>query len=114
MLFINSRVNIMLAEAKKEIIKTRLGEAASILPGQSEDCLMIELAEFCDLSFQGDRTKPADFLEVRILEDMPESSMDEMTRAICEIYEEELQIKRDRIYVEYEKAVRWGWNGRNR
>ena len=32
---------------------------------------------------------------------------------ICEIYEEELGIPGDKIYVEYRATKDWGWNGRN-
>ena len=39
--------------------------------------------------------------------------LDKMTKRICEIYETELQIKKDCIYVKYEECYKWGWNGSN-
>lgn len=36
-----------------------------------------------------------------------------MTETVCGIYEECLQIKKERIYVKYEEISKWGWNGHN-
>jgi hypothetical protein len=36
-----------------------------------------------------------------------------MTAALCKIYEHELGIPKDRIYVTYQEAEHWGWNGGN-
>ena len=44
---------------------------------------------------------------------IPDSCLDEMTRSVCDIYEEELRIPKDRIYVKYEGCDKWGWNGGN-
>ena len=109
--FINSRVNVMMAESKKEEVKEKLGKVISILPGKSEEWLMIEFAEFCDLSFRGDRSQPTAFIEVKVFGNIPKDCVGRLTKEISDIYEEVLQIKRDRIYVKYEETDKWGWNG---
>ena len=38
---------------------------------------------------------------------------DALTAEICNIYEKELDIPKDKIYVKYEEVANWGWNGKN-
>jgi hypothetical protein len=111
--FINSRVSVPMTEQQKESLKQQLGEAISIIPGKSEQWLMLEFADNCDLYFQGDNTLPAAFVEIKVFGSIPTDSLDKMTKTICGIYEECLQIKKDRIYVKYEESCKWGWNGSN-
>ena len=48
---------------------------------------------------------------MRFLDDS--AAFDRMTERICEIYQEELDIPGNHIYVEYRATKDWGWNGRN-
>lgn len=111
--FISSKVNISMTEEQKETIKQKLGENISIIPGKTEDWLMIEFADDCDLYFGGDKKSPAAFIEVKIFGEIRDMVAGKMTEIICGIYEKELQIKQNRIYVKYEEVRKWGWNGDN-
>ncbi len=111
--FINSRVSVPMNEAQRESLKKKLGQAISIIPGKSENWLMIEFADNCDLCFKGDRSIPAAFVEIKVFGAVPRSCIDEMTKTVCNIYETDLGIKKDRIYIKYEEADKWGWNGTN-
>ncbi len=90
--FISSKVNIAMTKEQKETIRKKLGENISIIPGKTEDWLMVEIADNCDLYFRGD---------------------EKMTEIISGIYEKELKIKQNRIYIKYEEVEKWGWNGTN-
>lgn len=111
--FINSRVSVSVTDAQRETIKTKLGQVISLIPGKSEHWLMVEIADQCDLYFQGNKSQPTAFIEVKVFGKIPEHSRDELTRILCELYEAELQIPQNRIYVKYEEGSMWGWNGSN-
>lgn len=111
--FINSRVSVTMTKAQEESLKDKLGKAISIIPGKSEKWLMIEFADGCNLYFQGDNSEPAAFVEVKVFGSIPDSCLDELTGTICDIYESELQVKKERVYVKYEEVGKWGWNGSN-
>lgn len=51
-------------------------------------------------------------MEVKIYGSASKTAMEKMTEEICNIYEEELGIAKNRIYVKYEEVENWGWNGR--
>ena len=111
--FINSRVSVPMTEQQKESIKQKLGKAISIIPVKSEQWLMLEFADNCDLYFQGNGTLPLALIEIKVFGSIPQSCLNEMTETVCEIYETDLRIKKDHIYVKYEESSKWGWNGSN-
>lgn len=111
--FINSKVTVSMSEEKKETIKSRLGQAISIIPGKSENWLMVGFEDNYDLYFQGNNKSASAFIEVKIFGSASKAAYDELTGEICMIYNEELGIAPNRIYVKYEEVSNWGWNGGN-
>ena len=41
------------------------------------------------------------------------AASERMTARICDLFERKLGISPDRVYVKYEEAEHWGWNGAN-
>lgn len=111
--FINSKVTVKMSEEKKEAIKTKLGEAISLIPGKSEHWLMVGFEDCYDLYFQGNKDGESAFVEVSIFGSVSAAVSDSMTGAICQIFEEELAIPKNRIYIKYQEVPNWGWNGSN-
>lgn len=111
--FINSKVTVAMSEEKKEAVKTKLGQAISIIPGKSENWLMVGFEDNYDLYFQGNKRRDTAFVEVKIFGHASKGDYDEMTGEICKIFNEELGIEQNRIYVKYEEVANWGWNGEN-
>ena len=111
--FINSKVSVPMSPEKKEQVKTRLGEAITLVPGKSENWLMVGFEDACDLYFQGNQNGPAAFVEVKIYGSAGREAFDKLTGTICQIFTQELGIPSDRIYVKYEEVEHWGWNGSN-
>ena len=95
--FINSRVSINMTDQQKETIKEKLGSAIAMIPGKSEEWLMLELADNCNLYFKGANTQPLAMIEIKVFGKIPEDCLD----------------KKDCIYVKYEECYKWGWNGSN-
>lgn len=111
--FINSKVSVSLSDEKKEAIKSKLGQAISLIPGKSENWLMVGFEENCSLYFRGIKEEKIAFVEVKIFGSTSKSAYDALTSAICQIFEEELGMDGDKIYVKYEEVSNWGWNGSN-
>jgi len=111
--FINSKVTVKMTEDKKEAVKKRLGEAISIIPGKSENWLMVGFEDGYDLYFQGNKDGETAFVEVKVYGSADRSVYDRMTPVISTILNEELGIPQNRIYIKYEEVANWGWNGSN-
>jgi phenylpyruvate tautomerase PptA (4-oxalocrotonate tautomerase family) len=111
--FINSKVNVELSEEEKEILKAKLGEAISLIPGKSENWLMVGFDDNYSLYFKGKNTTKIAFVDVKIFGKASNRDYDRLTIEICKIYKDVLGIAQDKIYIHYEEAEHWGWNGRN-
>lgn len=110
--FIDSKITLKLSEEKKEVIKAKLGQAASII-GKPESYVMIGIEDEYCLYFAGEKLEKGAFVSVDVLGSSNSPAAEKMTARICEIYAEELGIPGDHIYVEYRSTRDWGWNGRN-
>lgn len=111
--FINSKISIKITKTQEETIKSKLGEAISSIPGKSEAWLMVGFEDDYSLYFQGQAYEALAFVEVKLFGKASDDAYQKLTSTICNIYEEVLNIPQDKIYVKYEEASHWGWNGNN-
>ena len=110
--FIDSKISVAVSDDKKEAIKSKLGQAVSVL-GKTESFLMVGFDDDYDLYFAGDKVEKGAYVAVSLFGNASPSAYSEMTGKICDIFEEELGIPGDRVYVTYRGVSDWGWNGRN-
>ncbi|MEQ8199583.1 MAG: phenylpyruvate tautomerase MIF-related protein [Clostridiaceae bacterium] len=111
--FINSRVTVKLSDEKEESIKSRLGKAIELIPGKSEEWLMLGFEDNYKLYFKGEALEKGAFIDVKIFGKASKEAYNNLTAEICEIFADELGIPGDKIYVKYEEVDNWGWNGVN-
>lgn len=111
--FIGSKVSVKISKEKEEVIKKKLGEAIQLIPGKSETFLMIGFEDEYSLYLGGEKLEKGAFIEVKIFGKANKDDYAKLTAEICKIYEEELQIPQNKIYVKYEEVKDWGWNGSN-
>lgn len=111
--FIDTKLNIRLSEEKETRLKARLGEAISLFPGKSEYWLMLHFTDCCRLWFRGYNNFPIAMVEVKLFGSAEAGLCDQMTGVISKLFEEELGVVPDHLYVKYEFVDSWGWNGEN-
>lgn len=110
--FIDSKITLPVAEEKKEAIKSELGTAISIL-GKPESFLMVGFEDDYDLYMGGKKLDKGAFVAVSLFGNASSEAYNKMTAEICRIYEKELGIPGDAVYITYSGVSDWGWNGRN-
>ncbi len=111
--YIRTTVSTALSEQNKENLKTKLGQAIALIPGKSEAWLMLAFEDNINMYFKGDCSKEYAYLEVSLFGSTSDAAYDRLTAALSEIINEELGIDRSNIYIKYEEAEHWGWNGTN-
>ena len=111
--FIDTKLNIRLSEEKEARLKARLGDAISNFPGKSEYWLMLNFTDNCRMWFRGYNNFPIAMVEVKLFGGAEEAVCAEMTRVICDLFHEVLDVSPDHVYVKYEFCDRWGWNREN-
>ena len=111
--YIRTTVSKEITGEKRENLKKKLGNAIALIPGKSESWLMLALEDKVNMYFKGDGSQDYAYVEVNIFGSASDAAYDRLTAAISEIINEELGIDRSNIYIKYEEAEHWGWNGSN-
>lgn len=111
--YIHVRTNQMLSDDEEQNLKTALGEAITLLPGKTEDWLMVDLEGDARLWFAGDKDRLLAIVEVDLLGKSDKASYEKLTARICDIMEKELNVPADGVYVKYGEYTHWGYNKTN-
>ena len=111
--YINLKTTKKLTEENCEKVKAAFGKAIECFPGKSEAYLMVGIEDGAKLWFRGDATQDSAIVDVELLGSVNPSASEDMTVAVCEILEKELNIAPDRVYVKYKGYTEWGWNKAN-
>lgn len=111
--FIHTRTNLAITpEARKELTDA-LGQAIALLPGKSEQWLMLQFEDNCAMAFQGKSDAPIAMVNVQVYGKAPAECCDRLTAEITRLLEKTLRILPDHVYVAYAETPNWGWNGGN-
>ena len=110
--FIDSKITLTVSPEKRETLKAELGKAVAIL-GKPESFLMVGFEDNYDLYMGGKRLEKGAYVAVSLFGNASGSAYENMTAKICELYEKELWIPGNAVYVTYHGVNDWGWNGRN-
>ena len=110
---IKLKTNVKIEPEKEEIIKSQLGKMIAVLPGKSEQWLMISLEDECHLYFQGSNQTGIALVEVMLYGKANADAYNKLTALITKLLNQELKISPSNIYVKYDETSFWGWNGNN-
>lgn len=111
--FINSKISTPVSPEQEQALKTRLGQAISIVPGKSESWLMLGFEPNYNLYFRGNNSEPLVMVEVSVFGGEDAAAFSALTAEICNIFHEIMNIAPDHVYVKYQTVKYWGWNGDN-
>ena len=81
--FINIKTNAALSQEKKGIIKRRLFDCISVIPGKSDRYLMVALEDGLDMAFHRESDANIAFTEVKIFGGSTKDAYQKLTAAIC-------------------------------
>ncbi len=110
--YIQTRTNTKIDKEKELAIKSKLGEAISLL-GKGENWLMVEFVPECNMYFRGSDQEMIAYVDIKLYGRSDRDSYDKMTNVVTQILGEELGISSDHVYVSYQEVDNWGWNGNN-
>lgn len=110
--FIDSKITVPVPPEKKDTIKSELGKAIALLH-KSEAYLMVGIEDCYDLWFAGKKLDQGAYVSVSLFGNAAPADYDKMTAQICSLYEKELGIPGNAVYVTYHPVSDWGWNGSN-
>ncbi len=110
--YIDSKITVSVPQEKRDNLKAELGKAISIL-NKPESFLMLGFEDNYDLYMGGKKLDKGAYVEVKLFGNASSAAYEKMTEEICRIYEEQLGIPGNGIYITYSGISDWGWNGKN-
>lgn len=105
------QTNRPVAEADQAgLIRQASAQVAALL-GKPERYVMVTLEHNPAMLFGGSDA-PLAYLELKSI-GLPANRTGELSKALCELVQQELGIAGDRVYIEFADALRnmWGWDG---
>lgn len=110
--FIELKTSVSISKEKEAELKSAFGEAIAIIPGKSEQWLMLNFCDEQRMWFKGSDEACA-ILEIKIYGGSSAKNYDKLTAELTEIVSDKLEILSDRIYVKYDEIEYWGYAGGN-
>jgi phenylpyruvate tautomerase len=109
--YLSVTTNKAVAADKTESVLDLLSKKLSKSLGKPENYVMVEFRHNRALIFAGS-ADPAAYVELKSI-GLPAVQVRPLSKLLCGILEEELQIDPARIYIEFveAKGSHWGWNG---
>ncbi len=111
--FIETKTTVNLTNQMEEKLKAAYGKDIEIIPGKSENWLMLNFVGGCHMAFRGDAERPCAILDVSMLGSASRQTYDKLTAKLCSDVSEILGIPSDRIYIKYSEHTVWGFDGIN-
>ena len=98
------------SQASRKLL-TKISNHVSKLLGKPESYVMVTLQAGSAMLFSG-TDAPLAYMELKSI-GLPESKTKELSQALCELVHSELNIAKNRVYIEFNNAAghMWGWNG---
>lgn len=111
--FIISRVSVPISREQEIKLKTELGKAIELVPGKSEQYLLLGFEDKYRLWLRGDDSEPVAYIEANIFGNENHAGYDAFTSRATEIFHRVLDISPDHIYINYTDIPDWGVSGMN-
>ena len=108
--YINVKTNVALSDGKKDIIKRRLFDNISIIPGKSDRYLMVAIEDGVDMAFHRDSESAMAMVEVKLYGGSTKDAYQKLTAAICMIWQDEEDSAGGYCYVTYDEVKKWSIN----
>lgn len=111
--YINCIISKEISKNDKEKLKVHLGDLISVFPEKTEEWLFVRFSDSESLYFKGEYQDRAAIIEVKLFGNQEIKYKDRFTAKVSNLFEEELGIPKDRIYVVFYEISdgNWGWNG---
>lgn len=106
--FIDVKMSGELDKALEETLKAELGKAIALIPGKSEDSLMIQFTDNCRLWFGGGQEGPIVLVNVMLYGTSTREAYQKFSGRVIPVLEEKLGAKQ--VYLKFEEVPNWFWN----
>ena len=106
--FMTVRLNKHLERERELELKTRIGNAIGLVPGKSEQSLLLTIEDGCRIYLRGDGEYAAACVELAVFGNESHDGYDRLTRELAQIFLDVAGVKSERFYIRYTDIPVWG------
>lgn len=109
--YISVNTTTSLTKVQKDEIKTELGSAITLIPGKSEQVLMVDISDGHTMYFSGKEMEKCAFIDVRCYKSANFDDNKKFTQAVYQLMKRITGISENEIYLSISELPSWGLNG---
>jgi phenylpyruvate tautomerase PptA (4-oxalocrotonate tautomerase family) len=109
--YIDVNISKKLSNDEKDVLKAKLGELISIIPGKTEGVTMIGINDDYTMYLSGQKKDRAAFLNIKLYKPSEFEYKNELTKKIFEFFEEEYDITGENMYMTFDEYDSWATRG---
>lgn len=100
--FIKAKISCPVSQKQESELKACMGKAIELIPGKSEEYLLLEFEDNCHLWLRGKNDEPIAYIEAAIFGNEQHYGYDAFTAEITNLFAKALNIRPDHIYIKYD------------
>ena len=109
--FIKVKTSCQISKEQEITLKSRMGKAIELVPGKSEEYLLLEFEDNSRLWLRGENTEPIAYIEAAIFGNESHAGYPAFTAKVSEIFFDVLGIRAENLYIKYEDISAWSVGG---
>ena len=106
--FMTVRLNRHLERERENELKERIGKALSLIPGKSEQSLLLAIEDNCPIYLRGEGDSPTAYVELSVFGNERHGGYDRLTAALSRIFREVAGVSPECFYIRYSDIQAWG------
>ena len=109
--YLKIQTNVSLDTSKENALLTKASQLVSEILSKPEKYVVVAFEHSPSMLFDG-KNDPLAYLELKSI-GLPGDKTTAYSQVLCDLVNQELNVDKDRIYIEFANAERnmWGWNG---
>ncbi len=109
--FIKVKLSCPISDEQESDLKSRLGKAIELVPGKSEEYLLLEFEDKCRLWLRGENSEPIAYIEAAIFGNESHAGYPAFSTEVTKILQTVLGIAPEDCYIKYEDITAWAVSG---
>jgi hypothetical protein len=109
--YIDVNVSLKFSDQEKDTLKAKLGELISMIPGKTEDVLMVGINDGYTLYFSGQKKEKIAYVNVKLYKQSEFEHKAAFTRKVFEFFENEYGITGDNLFMNFCEYDSWAFRG---
>lgn len=108
--FIQAKLTLQLNEAQKDELQNKLSCLVSDIFSKPQAYIMSEVETNCNLYMANKNLEKGAYISISLLGSATKQACQLLTKSICEVLKNDLDIDGSNIYITYHPTDLWGWN----